>query len=93
MPNRPLPIDALLINNARPFDVSHAIADILRNIPNITRFKGPLVPMVPPKDGRPMEEAMMEFLNFLSLFFSQKQKLARPQSLVRFPRHEQKETR
>jgi hypothetical protein len=69
MPNRPLPIDALIINNARPFDVSHAIADILRNIPNITRFKGPLVPMVPPKDGRPMEAAMMEFLNFLSLYF------------------------
>jgi hypothetical protein len=64
-----LPIDALLTNNARPFDVTHALADILRNIPNITRFKGSLVPMVPPMGGRPMEAAMMEFINFLSLHF------------------------
>ena len=66
MVKRRRPISSLLTNNQRPIDIMGLSADVLRNAPNLTRFGGPEVPMVPPAGGRPMEAATMEFIGFLS---------------------------
>lgn len=59
------PLAALLHNNGRPIDPMTMAADILRNGPSIARLGGPLVPIVAPLAGRPMEAAMVEFIAYL----------------------------
>jgi hypothetical protein len=66
MSQRTLPIAALLINNSRRWEPMDFCADLLRNIPNLTRVGGAKVPIVAPTQGRPMESAMIEFIVFLS---------------------------